>query len=70
MKKRFVVEIVETYTQVVEILAEDAESAVERAEELVNDDVIQPEVYYDDYNRDCRVVDMKIKPGYPTQRFE
>ena len=70
MKKKFSVEIVETYTQVVEILSEDAESAVERAEELVNDDVIQPEVYYDDYDRNCRVVDMKIKPDYPTQKFE
>lgn len=68
MKKKFAVEIVETYTQVVEIVAEDAESAVERAEELVNDDVIQPEVYYDDY--DCRVVDVKIKSDYPTQKFE
>ena len=70
MKKKFAVEIVETYTQVVEILSEDAESAVERAEELVNDDVIQPEVYYDDYDRNCRVDDMKIKPDYPTQKFE
>ena len=70
MKKKYAVEIVETYTQVVEILADDAESAVERAEELVNDDVIQPEVYYDDYDRDCRVVDVKIKSNYPTQRFE
>ena len=70
MKKKFAVEIVETYTQVVEILAEDAESAVERAEELVNDDVIQPEVYYDDYDCDCRVVDVKIKSDYPTQKFE
>ena len=70
MKKKFAVEIVETYTQVVEIIAEDAESAVERAEELVNDDVIQPEVYYDNYDRDCRVVNMKIKPDYPTQKFE
>ena len=70
MKKKFAVEIIETYTQVVEILAEDVETAVERAEELVNDDVIQPEVYYDDYSCDCRVVDMKIKSDYPTQRFE
>lgn len=70
MKKKFAVEIVETYTQVVEILSEDAGSAVERAEELVNDDVIQPAVYYDDYDRNCRVVDMKIKPNYPTQKFE
>ena len=56
--------------ETVEILAEDAESAVERAEELVNEDVIQPEVYYDDYDRDCRVVDVEIKSDYPTQRFE
>ena len=70
MKKKFAVEIVEAYTQVVEILAEDAESAVERAEELVDGDVIQPEVYYDDYDCDCHVVDMKIKPSYPTQKVE
>ena len=70
MKRKFAVEIVETYTQVVEVLAEDAESAVERAEELVNDDVIQPEVHYDDYDRDCQVVDVEIKPDYPTQKFE
>ena len=57
MTKKFAVEIVETYTQVVEISAEDAEAAVEQAEELVNDDVIQPEVYYDDYDQDCRVVE-------------
>ena len=56
--------------QVVEILADDAESAVERAEELVNDDVIQPEVYYDDYGCDCRVVDIQMSPNYPTQSFE
>ena len=70
MKKKFAVEIVETYKQIVEILAEDEESAVDRAEELVNDDVIQPEIYYDDYDRSCRAVDVKISPNYPTQSFE
>lgn len=68
--KKFAVKIVETYTQVVEVLAEDEDAAVSRAEELVEDGVIQPEVDYDDYGRDCAVVEMRINQSYPTLSFE
>lgn len=64
-KETYLVEIKETYTVCVAIMAEDEDEAYETADVFVNDGVIDPvKLVLDggDYSRDCHVI-KKLKRG-------